>query len=95
MRIHSQSGLPIYNSDEIKQLIVDAIPYPNQISGMHVEPWQDGTFAAVRFTWRGTTFRVTDTLGVECVEGRLLVGSNIAIVLERLLETMIQQQATR
>ena len=64
-------------------LLLKALPYPQHITGIDLrEP------NVVRFTWRGDTFRVNVHGGhfhAEQVQGGLLAGNNIAILLTALL----------
>lgn len=60
--------------------IVQAMPYPNQIA---FDLSEDG---AVRFGWRGTLFRVSQTGHVEEVGNGVLIGSDIAILARALIE---------
>lgn len=69
------------NKNEMLEAIVKATPYPGQI-----REWDlDGEPGAVRFTWRGIRFMVSDDLFVETVEDGLLSGGEMSILLQALL----------
>ena len=68
------------NPEQIIEKVINVIPYPNQIKDIDISN------NAVRFTWRDTRFRVSESLMVEEVQGNLLTGSNIAIMLEQLIK---------
>ena len=69
--------------DEVVEVIIRALPYAGQINKLDTT----GDDSAVRFTWRGTEFRVSTsgTFSTETVEGPMLVGGNMSILLEALL----------
>lgn len=68
---------------ELMSVIVNAIPYPNHISDIDLNSEND----AIRFSWRGTRFRVTDSLSVgEVVGDCLVVSNNLIMVFEELLK---------
>ncbi len=68
--------------------IIKTIPYPSQITGIDVQ--EHGRF--LYFTWRGIRLKITaytrqdgtEAWGLDEVEGHLLVGSNIAMLIEYL-----------
>lgn len=70
------------DNNELRGLIVSVLPYPDQI-----HDWDMTLESQVRFTWRGTRFRVSKGLMVEESENGMLSGSNLAIVLGALLKT--------
>jgi len=69
------------DKSELLQAIIKSIPYPSQISEIDLDLENQ-----LRFTWRGDRFRVGLSGSVEQVEGVMLSGSNITIVLEELLK---------
>ena len=64
------------------ELVYRAIPYSTSISELDFTSDPN----AIRFKWRGTTYRVSDTLHVEEVGDGVLVGSDRAILIEALLK---------
>lgn len=66
---------------EVLSRLLDVIPYPDQIAGLDTtsEP------RAIRFTWRGSRFRVSTDFSVEQCEGGMLKGSNEALLIEALM----------
>lgn len=60
------------------------MPYSNHIENIDTTSEAN----AVRFKWRGDTFRVStsDTMMVESVKGTFLYGDNEAILVETLLQ---------
>lgn len=70
------------SKERILEAVVSAMPYPSQI-----KDWDFSSESnAVRFTWRSSRFRVTETLGVEQVTAGMLCGSDIALLVEALLK---------
>lgn len=69
------------NKNVLLVLIIRAIPYPQQIEDIELEKDTE----AVRFTWRGTRFRVGQNLMVEEVKDGMLSGSDMAILLGHIL----------
>lgn len=67
-------------NDELVMLVVFALPYPDQIKDLDTTKLN-----AIYFSWRGDRFRVTADLHADTVEGSLLVGNSISIVLRALL----------
>jgi hypothetical protein len=57
------------------------VPYAHLIG--HVDLHNDPT--VVRFSWRGARYRVDERLHVEQMENGCLVGSDLAILMERVL----------
>ena len=66
---------------QLVEVIVKAMPHPDQISAWDL----DGEDQAVRFSWRGVRFRVSNSLFCETVEGAMLSGGNVAILCDALL----------
>jgi len=65
---------------EILERVLGALPYPGQIHNLDLS--QD---TELRFTWRGTRWRVSGSFFVEEVDGALLKGSNATLLMEALL----------
>lgn len=61
--------------------IYRSVPYPHQVSGLDFT----SESGAVRFTWRGATYRVSHTNHVEEVGDGVLIGSDKAILMERII----------
>jgi hypothetical protein len=70
----------IMKKEEIILKVCQVIPYPEQIKFVDAE---DDCF---RFEWRGNVFRVDSDLNTEEIQGSMLVGSNTAILLQKLLK---------
>lgn len=66
---------------KVLELVLQAVPYPHLIRDIDLHSQPD----VLRFTWRCTRYRVNEHLSVEEVEGDILVGSDIAILMERTL----------
>jgi hypothetical protein len=66
---------------ELLETVLKAVPYPHQISDIdvHTDP------EVLRFSWRGTRYRVDSGKHCEEVEGGCLVGSDKAILMRRLI----------
>ena len=72
-----------FTQARILELLLKGMPYAQQIEDVSLTTEK----GAVRFTWRGTKFRVSCYAGlVEVVEGAFLTGNNEAILLGRILE---------
>ncbi|KKL50882.1 hypothetical protein LCGC14_2301060 [marine sediment metagenome] len=67
-------------NDKIIECVIKAIPYPEHISDIELDD------DCVRFTWRTDRFKVSDSGMVEELEDIFLKGSNIAILMERLIK---------
>jgi hypothetical protein len=61
------------------------MPYPEQIYGFEIND------DSVRFAWRGHQFCVSENLHIETVRDGFLVGNDIAIILQRLLQLETNQ----
>jgi hypothetical protein len=68
------------NSLEVVNQITKTMPYPQHITMECIE------VNAVRFKWRGHTYRVSTSLSVEEVEDGCLVGNDRAILVEHILK---------
>jgi hypothetical protein len=60
---------------------LQALPHPHLIRDIDLHSAPD----VLRFTWRGTRYRVDETLGVEEVQGSVLSNTDGAVLMERLL----------
>jgi len=70
------------SKEALVALIVQTFPYPEQITDWDFTSTND----FVVFTWRKSNrFRITLDLCVEEVEGRILSGSDIALLAKKLL----------
>lgn len=69
------------SNEEVLEIIIKAIPYPNQINRIDLSQPN-----VVRFTWRGIHFRVSNTLNVDESDGLVLTGTNHSILLRVLLQ---------
>jgi len=73
----------VEKKESLVEIITGALPYPEQIGKWD---WTSET-DAVRFTWRGNKFRVgMSHLSVEEVGNGVLIGSDISILLEKLIK---------
>ncbi len=61
------------------ELVLQAVPYPHLIRDIDLHTQPD----VLRFTWRGSRYRVGEHLHVEEVDGDVLIGSDLAILMER------------
>lgn len=69
-------------NEQILEKVISIIPYPNQITDVDLTT----SYNAIRFTWRGDRFRVSENLNVEQVDRGLLMGTNAALLLSTLLK---------
>jgi len=67
---------------KILEKVIRAVPYPAQIK--EIDLVSEDT--AIRFRWRGDVYRVSETLGVETCDRGCLVGSDIAILMQALIQ---------
>lgn len=72
---------------ELLLLTTKSIPYPAQIKELDF----DSEAEAIRFTWRGSRFRVSTDLLVETVGDGVLSSDNESILLQALLERTMSQ----
>ena len=69
--------------DGLLEVVTVAVPYSSQLRAWNTQSEED----AVRFTWRGNRYRVSlPSLMVDECDGRMLSGSDIAILMEALLK---------
>lgn len=73
------------STSEILVRIIQRMPYPEQIYGFEIND------DCVRFAWRGHQFRVSERFHVETVCDGFLHGTDIAIILQRLLQLETNQ----
>lgn len=69
------------SKDELLTLIIQTIPYPQQIKEIDTTTEDD----AIQFTWRACRYRVSDNRHVEEVGDGVLIGSDRAILMGHLL----------
>jgi hypothetical protein len=62
-------------------LVLLALPYPEGVTNIDLE----GDAMGIRFTWRGTRYRVTDGPNVEEVKPGILATTDRAILMQALL----------
>jgi len=68
-------------NDELVERVIGRMPYPTQVCKLDTTSEK----SAIRFTWRGTRYRLSESGGVEEVQGAMLAGTDSAILLEALL----------
>jgi hypothetical protein len=69
-----------YTQAQLIEAVYASFEYPHQISALDLSE-----AICIRFKWRSTAFRVSETGHVEEVEGSMLAGSDIAILARALL----------
>ena len=69
------------SKDYLIELIFKTMPYSEQIKNLDTSDRD-----AVRFEWRGQSFRVSVRLSCDSISGLVREGSNISILLGALLE---------
>lgn len=69
---------------ELIATITKTLPYPDQIKAFDLS--EEG---CVRFTWRGHTFRVSQTGHTEEVIGGMLHGNNLALLLRAVIKPAV------
>lgn len=71
----------VEKKESLVEIIYRALPYSNQIESLDLS--EDG---AIRFRWRGNKFRISQhSLLVEEIGDGVLMGSDISILLEKLI----------
>lgn len=75
----------MYSQAQIIELLINAIPYANQIKDIDLSSEKD----AVRFTWRGCRYRVSNTFCTEQVLNGCLVTSDTAILFRQCLNQSV------
>lgn len=70
------------SKSKLVEIVIKALPYAEQMRGLDLDSESD----AIRFGWRGHTFRVSGDCRCEEVDRSMLCGSDIAILLEALLK---------
>lgn len=83
----TEQKMPITAIVKMVELIFRAMPYPHQVKTLAHEG------DAIRFEWRGVTYRVSHMFGVDEVQGGMLVGSDRAILVRELLNRAREQEA--
>ena len=71
----------VEKKEQLVEIIYSSLPYSNQIENLDLSESD-----AVRFKWRGNKFRISQSLMVEEVGNRVLIGSDISILLEKLIK---------
>ena len=71
----------MYSQAQIIELLINAIPYANQIKDIDLS----SEAKSVQFTWRGNSFRVTETLQVYEVSDGFLSRQDLAILFRQCL----------
>ena len=69
------------DSDRIIEILISAMPYPEQMINFDTSKPN-----YVYFTWRGNEFRVDGNLHVNELDGTMLCGSDLSMILQALLE---------
>jgi len=69
------------NNSEIFELVLNSIPYPNQIND--IDFTDEG---AIRFNWRQTRYRIDNNLNAEEVDEGMLAGTDKAMLFSALLK---------
>ena len=69
------------NNGQRIEAVLKSLPYSKQITEINLTEEN-----AIKFNWRGTTFRVSMNLHVEEVRGGCLERGNTVIILEELLK---------
>lgn len=67
--------------EKIVNLLLKSIPYPEQVTNLDLS-----TSNAVKFEYRGVSFRIHEDLSVEEREGAFLTTTVVAIFLEKLIK---------
>jgi hypothetical protein len=74
-----RKGVPAHT--EILDTVLKAVPHPHLLSSIDF-----GSDDVVRFTWRGTRYRVDSNFSCDEVGDGVLIGSDLAILMERTLK---------
>lgn len=75
-----------WTKEALLEAIMRGVPYPSQVTALDLTSEE----SAIRFTWRQDRFRVSCySGGVETVEGHLLSGGNMAILMEQVLKIQL------
>jgi hypothetical protein len=67
---------------EVLETVLKAVPHPHLIENIELQPDAN----VLRFTWRGTRFRVDELFRCDEVGDGVLIGSDQAILMERTLQ---------
>lgn len=79
----------MYTQAQIIELLINALPYPNQIKDIDIISEED----AVRFTWRSSKYRVSNALCTEQAYNECLITSDTAILIRRCLDQSVVLRA--
>lgn len=74
---------------KLLEAVISSLPYSNQIKDLDLS----SEASAIRFTWRGARYRVSNGLYVEEVRNSSLAGSDIAILMQDLLRVKNAMEA--
>lgn len=72
----------MHTQGQVIERVIKALPHPDQIINIDVTSER----SAVRFAWRGITYRVSLGLMVEEVGNGVLIGSDRAMLIDRLIK---------
>ena len=73
--------ITMISNEKIIEAVLRSIPYPDQMRDFDLS-----NECSVRFTWRGSRFRVSDTGYAEESSNHCLSGSNASILLTALVQ---------
>jgi len=76
---------------ELVQLVFSSVPYSNQIKSLDVDSDAD----AIYFEWRGHKLRVGKHIGVEEVDGSMLRGTNLALLIQHIIQAANAQTTVK
>jgi hypothetical protein len=68
--------------EKILETVLKAVPHPHLIENIELQP----DAIVLRFTWRGTRYRVDELFRCEEIGEGVLIGSDLAILMERTLQ---------
>jgi len=71
------------------EIIIRALPYPEQMRNIEIAA------DYVEFMWRGTRYRITESLRVDEIGDGVLVGSDRAILMQACIERICASGAIR
>lgn len=68
------------NQGELIELIIASFPFPEQITAIDLS----SEISAIRFNWRGTWYRMSNSGSIEEIRAGVLIYSDKAILLDHL-----------
>jgi len=68
-------------NSKILERVISRLPYSDQVTDIDLDYDK-----SIEFGWRGITYRVSENLCVEEVKDGMLMGSNSALLMEKLLQ---------